>query len=167
MLSDRAKCLAAGCTDYRTKPIDREALLQVVAQYLPSQTQCTVANIAQPDASSSTKVRSHYANDPDMMEILAEYVLGMPETVAKLQELVREADLAQLKRVLHQVKGSGGGYGFDILSAQAADAEEATKAGAAMDEIQARVDSLLATMRNIAGYDESREGAYVAKNPPH
>ena len=33
MEGDRAKCLAAGCTDYTTKPIERQGLLELVARY--------------------------------------------------------------------------------------------------------------------------------------
>ncbi len=34
MSSDRDKCLAAGCTDYLSKPVDSEAMLRMVKRYL-------------------------------------------------------------------------------------------------------------------------------------
>jgi CheY-like chemotaxis protein len=34
MAEDRNKCMASGCTDYLSKPIDREILLQTVSKYL-------------------------------------------------------------------------------------------------------------------------------------
>jgi len=37
MRGDAEKCMAAGCDDYLTKPIDRQELLDIVAKYLPAQ----------------------------------------------------------------------------------------------------------------------------------
>lgn len=39
MTSDRQTCLDAGCTDYMTKPIDRDTLIPLVAQYAQQQSQ--------------------------------------------------------------------------------------------------------------------------------
>jgi CheY-like chemotaxis protein len=36
MATDREKCLAAGCTDYASKPIDRQKLLEIVRTHLSS-----------------------------------------------------------------------------------------------------------------------------------
>ena len=37
MTGDDQKCLAAGCNDYVSKPIDSRVLLNVIRKYMPSQ----------------------------------------------------------------------------------------------------------------------------------
>ncbi len=37
MKGDDEKCIAAGCSDYMAKPIDRKQLLQIIRKYLPSE----------------------------------------------------------------------------------------------------------------------------------
>lgn len=37
MKGDDKKCIAAGCSDYMAKPIDRKQLLQIIRKYLPSE----------------------------------------------------------------------------------------------------------------------------------
>lgn len=42
MSSDRDKCLAAGCNDYATKPLNRPVLLDIIQRYVLSSTSCAV-----------------------------------------------------------------------------------------------------------------------------
>ena len=42
---DSQKCIAAGCDDYLTKPIDRGDLLRIFAEYLPSKKLALVGTV--------------------------------------------------------------------------------------------------------------------------
>jgi signal transduction histidine kinase/CheY-like chemotaxis protein len=50
MAGDREKCLAAGCNDFTTKPINREALIAILCQYRTKGAQATATSAAKEDA---------------------------------------------------------------------------------------------------------------------
>lgn len=64
-------------------------------------------------------LRSEYANDPDMSELVTEYVQSMPQRLNSILCAYEQSHREQLIRIVHQLKGSGGGYGFPQLTVAA------------------------------------------------
>ena len=107
LAEDREKCLAAGCTAYLTKPVDKNLLLGVVSRHLNQKSMGP-----QPEAAPADLIQSSFAADLDMKEILGEFVAKLPERVDELGRLLSGGNLDELRRAVHQLKGAGGGYGF-------------------------------------------------------
>lgn len=165
MAEDRAKCLAAGCTDYLSKPIERDKLLATVASYLSDKVSIAVEPatvvVSRNLLVSANQLRSDYADDPDMTEAIAEFVATLPGRVAAASELLEERNFYELQRLLHQLKGAGGGYGFPDVTKFAGDAERRIKAGDPQAHIENAMQALIRIIRSIEGYSPERELAHA------
>jgi HPt (histidine-containing phosphotransfer) domain-containing protein len=199
MAEDRARCLNAGCTDYLTKPIDKQLLLSTVNAHLREERKARGLSAAtavaltppaeapvpeaapapvtrapmtpQPVTTEPVKpepvpaaapaggetLQSTYASDPDMREVIDEFVGRLPAQVFAIRRLLEENNLDELRRQVHQMKGAGGGYGFGDITTYAAKAEMAVKEGGTLERISAEVESLVQLVRRVQGYDAANE----------
>jgi len=55
--------------------------------------------------------------DPDLEEIVPGFLENRRRDVATLQESLRANDFKTIRLLGHRMKGDGGGYGFDAISA--------------------------------------------------
>jgi signal transduction histidine kinase/HPt (histidine-containing phosphotransfer) domain-containing protein len=158
MAEDRAKCLASGCSDYLSKPIERQVLLQTIKYHLGQG-----AVPAAPAAKLETKMqsagplKSTMLAYPGMAKIIDEFVHDLPGEVEKLQTFLAKGDMVPLKRVVHQLRGACGGYGFDSITELAADAEKEISAADNIKTITTSINSLIEMIRRIEGFDQDNK----------
>ncbi|MEO0512311.1 MAG: Hpt domain-containing protein [Planctomycetota bacterium] len=85
-------------------------------------------------------ILSDFADDPDMVEIIEEFVGEIPERIAALQAAFDSDDTHAVASLAHQLKGSGGGYGFNQVSEAAGRLENAARSPSQHDLETIRVE---------------------------
>lgn len=114
---DAQRCLAAGCSAFLHKPVERVKLYKTVAGYLD--------RLAAPDIAGDREGAVHSTlleQDPSLAELVQQFVhLRLPDYMDQLQVMVAQAQWREISELLHQLKGAGGAYGFPTLSTQCED----------------------------------------------
>jgi CheY-like chemotaxis protein/HPt (histidine-containing phosphotransfer) domain-containing protein len=139
---DRDRCLAAGCDEYLSKPIDVRLLEAVLARYLAP---AHAADAAGP----GNVILSEMASDPTLRALIADYAAALPRRMSAIRAAFTAGDAGGTVAMAHQLKGSGGMYGYDSLSEVAGLLELAVKEGREPDLVSALIDELDAIARRI------------------
>lgn len=99
---------------------------------------------------SQAPLRSEFASDPDMIELVQEFVQELPSRADSLQTLLQASAYPDLRRLAHQLKGAAGGHGFSPISESAAKVEKmlhATVDPAQLQDLRSQVDELVGLCR--------------------
>jgi len=65
--------------------------------------------------------------DPSYTDIVVQFVDGLKDRLTTMESAIRAANFDALRVAAHQLKGSGGGYGYPVLTEQAATLEKLAK----------------------------------------
>lgn len=100
---------------------------------------------------SCAPLRSEYADDPEMSELVEIFVSELPSRVQAIEEAVRQADLESVTRMAHQLKGAAPGYGYPTIGACAGRLEHKIRYDSVpateIDQVQREVDELIELCR--------------------
>lgn len=118
MKQDQQHYLSIGCDEFLAKPIDRAELNRVLRKFLP-RVAPNHSELALPRCiESTTEEIDEYA------QVRPLFVGRLPDYSEKINAYHTNQNWPELARILHDLKGMGGGFGFPNLSVLAAQAEQ-------------------------------------------
>lgn len=85
---------------------------------------------------------SELAGDPDLQQLVDEFVWKLPGKADAMQKELARGDIATLTHLAHQLKGSAGGYGFPAISDAARHLEQTAKATKDLEAISDHIREL-------------------------
>jgi signal transduction histidine kinase/CheY-like chemotaxis protein len=130
---ESAKSLEAGCTSHLTKPVKRAVLLEAIAQCLDDQCRDEKIRITPPKGIEG---------------LIPDYLASIRREINEILAGIDSNNCEIGRRLGHQFKGSGNGYGFPEIARIGAAVELAAKASNA-DEIRSQILSLARYMERV------------------
>ena len=92
-----------------------------------------------------------------MRRAIEGFVARLPSRVVEIISLAAAREFEKLRVLVHQLKGSGSGYGFPSITRTAAKTEAVIKSGADFEAVGSAVEELIALIRSTPGYDVGKE----------
>jgi CheY-like chemotaxis protein/HPt (histidine-containing phosphotransfer) domain-containing protein len=116
---DQEKCVAAGCTAYLTKPIKQAVLLQAIKEH------STVAPRSSKEESGGDKILVRA--DPRFADLIPGFLQNRRQDVVAILDALDQGDFETVESLAHGMKGAGGSWGFQAITAIGAALEQAAE----------------------------------------
>lgn len=142
MKSDREKCLDAGMDDYISKPVNQEALENILIKWLAHKAEMVEDNIEEAlfspkdrvNPSSETLDLTPFNQLKKMFgerfsEIIEQHTQNAAENVSRVEEAIKQGDFDQLEHAAHSIKGASAQFGAIQLNKVSIELEKLAKEG--------------------------------------
>jgi HPt (histidine-containing phosphotransfer) domain-containing protein len=95
---------------------------------------------------------SSLAKDPNFKQLVESFADELPQRLAALEQAVAQADVKRVRRLIHQLKGTAGSFGFAAISELASAAERQNCDLTRVREILERLAESLRTRSEHPGH---------------
>jgi CheY-like chemotaxis protein len=148
MKQDRDNCLDSGFNDFIPKPVEKDSLYSIIKTYAGTDDTTTSAEIL-PIVSSILEA------EPELHEIIQRFIGRLPGIKAEINRHFEENKLDELKSIVHSLKGSGGGMGYQVITDTCKVIEDSIKDGS-VNELSAGIQRLNDIIDRVIAADEPK-----------
>jgi DNA-binding response OmpR family regulator len=140
---DRETCLAAGCTAYLTKPIKQDVLLQAIRDFTAAS---HAAPQAEPQASPADTLEARLA--ARIAQRAPAYLQNCRHNITEMHAALDRSDYTVLIILGHNLRGSGGAFGFQPITdlgmhlEQAAENRDSDRARKLLQDLSTYLDTV-------------------------
>jgi len=147
---ERKKCLAAGCSEYLSKPIDRVGLLTTLASHLSQPSSREPRPAAKPAKAPPAKSLLESLPPPQRAKLLQDFVDSLMERVTDMEAALQTRDTGTLTHRAHSIHGTAYLFDFPQIARLAGQIERDLREGTALEQVEPDIVELAQLCRNAA-----------------
>jgi CheY-like chemotaxis protein/HPt (histidine-containing phosphotransfer) domain-containing protein len=124
LVEHKQKSLDAGCNEHLAKPVRKDLLLATLATYCTAPLDVPLSSLPATPADQDSKT---VIIDESLRPLVPRYLKHVRQELGQLREAVASQDFETARMISHKFIGSGGGYGFNVITAVGREMEEGAK----------------------------------------